>query len=175
MPVDKLILYYVVHSNCWEKLMNSKYAAIPLIGLAWPFLGLGFMSLHFGYLPSGIALFAQAIGLFLAGAISGCLLILMYLGIDARFSRGVLSVGYALFMPVGILAALLAPGPIESTTEVSLSALFISGPMATIVYGNLAIALGLTLTGLLAVIARALAVRVEGEPQLSVTPVRTQE
>lgn len=155
--------------------MNSKKVAIPLIGLAWPLLGLGFMSIHFGYLPSGSALFAQALGLFLAGAISGCLLVGMYLGIDSRFSRGVLSVGYVLFTPVGIMAALLTPGFLEVGTEVTFSKLFISGPLTTIVYGNLAIALGLTLVGVLAVAARSVAVRVEGEPQLSATPVRTQE
>jgi hypothetical protein len=175
MLVDILCLSNFIFRYFREFLMNSKKAAIPLIGLAWPLLGLGFMSIHFGYLPSGTALFAQALGLFLAGAISGCLLVGMFLGIDSRFSRGVLSAGYVLFSPVGILAALLAPGSLEVAAEVSFGELFISGPLATIVYGNLAIALGLTLVGVLAVTARAVAVRVEGEPQLSATPIRTQE
>jgi len=55
---------------------NHKVAII-LLGFAWPAAGLGFLALQFGYLPSGLNLIAQAVGLFFSGVLSGFL----YLGV----------------------------------------------------------------------------------------------
>jgi hypothetical protein len=143
----------------WEGMMNARKFFILLIGLAWPFLGLGLMALHFGYLPSGSTLVAESIGLFLAGVLSGCLFMAAYSGLDSPLGRGMIHLGYFLFAPLGLMAALVAPSPIESATGISMFTILVATPMAIILYGNLIVAAGLGITGGLALSAKVLASR----------------
>ncbi|HEY44706.1 MAG TPA: hypothetical protein G4O11_12055 [Anaerolineae bacterium] len=139
--------------------MNVRKLFILLIGLTWPFLGLGLMALHFGYLPSGATLVAEVIGLFLAGILSGCLFIAAYSGLNSPLGRGMIHVGYLLFAPLGLMAALVAPSPLEAATGISMFTIIIATPMAIILYGNLVVAAGLGITGGLALSAKVLASR----------------
>lgn len=139
--------------------MNTRTLFILLIGLAWPFLGLGLMALHFGYLPSGSTLLAEVLGLFLAGILSGCLFMAAYSGLNSTLGRGMVHLGYLLFAPLGLMAALAAPSPIESATSISMFTILVATPMAIILYGNLIVAAGLGITGGLALSAKVLASR----------------
>lgn len=137
--------------------MKARKMFILLIGLAWPFLGLGLMALHFGYLPSGATLVAEAIGLFLAGILSGCLFMAARTGLNSSLGRGMIHLGYLLFAPLGLMAALVAPSPLEAATGISMLTLVVSVPMAIVLYGNLVVAAGLGITGGLAISAKAIA------------------
>ncbi len=137
--------------------MKARKMFILLIGLAWPFLGLGLMALHFGYLPSGATLVAEAIGLFLAGILSGCLFMAARTGLNSSLGRDMIHLGYLLFAPLGLMAALVAPSPLEAATGISMLTLVVSVPMAIVLYGNLVVAAGLGITGGLAISAKAIA------------------
>lgn len=147
------------NSARWEGMMNARKLFVLLIGLAWPFLGFGLLALHFGYLPSGSTLVAEAIGLFLAGILSGCLFMAAYSGLNSTLGRGMVHLGYLLFAPLGLMAALVAPNPIESATGISMFTILIATPMAIIFYGNLIVAAGLGITGGLALSAKVIASR----------------
>jgi hypothetical protein len=140
-------------------MMKVRKLFILLIGLTWPFLGLGLLALHFGYLPSGVTLASEVIGLFLAGILSGCLFMAAYTGLNSPLGRGMVHVGYLLFAPLGLMAALVAPSPIETATGISMFTIIIATPMAIILYGNLVVAAGLGITGGLALSAKVLASR----------------
>lgn len=140
---------------------NSKLGII-LLGLAWPAIGLGFLALHFNYLPSGLDLVSHAVGLFLAGILSGYLYMAVRRVFASVLSHSLLNIGYLLFAPVGLMAALLAPGMMEVTGTPSSFVLIT--PVMIILYSNTAIAAGLGLTGSLAIVARIIAERFE--PQL---------
>jgi branched-subunit amino acid transport protein len=131
--------------------------SLVLIGLAWPAVGLGFMALHFGYLPSGLSLIAEAFGLFIAGALSG----LLYFGIRKVFktnlSVGLVNVGYLLFAPISIMTALIAPGLGEEMGS-PLTFVLIS-PIMIILYSMAAMAAGLGMTSSLAIAAQILSSR----------------
>ena len=139
--------------------MNARKMFILLIGLAWPFLGLGLMALHFGYLPSGVTLVAEAIGLFLAGTLSGCLFMAAHTGLNSPLGRSMIHLGYLLFAPLGLMAALVAPNSLEAATGISMFTLVVGVPIAIVLYGNLVVAAGLGITGGLAISAKALASR----------------
>jgi hypothetical protein len=152
-----------------------------LIGLAWPAVGLGFMALHFGYLPSGLNLITEALGLFIAGVLSGFL----YLGVRKVFNTklgvGLVDVGYVLFAPISIMTALIALGLGEEIGP-SLTFVLIS-PIMIILYSMAAMAAGLGMTSSLAIVAQILAhrseppakKRMEWEEQLSETASRIQK
>ena len=128
-----------------------------IIGLAWPIVGLGFMAFHFGYLPSGLSLIAEAIGLFIAGVLSG----LLYLGVRNVFKTklgvGLIDAGYVLFAPISIMTALIAPGLGEEMGS-QLTFVLIS-PIMIILYSMAAMAAGLGMTSSLAIVAQILADR----------------
>ena len=137
---------------------NHKVAII-LLGFAWPAAGLGFLALQFGYLPSGLNLIAQAVGLFFSGVLSGFL----YLGVRRVFtsvlSLSLVNIGYLLFAPIGLLASLLAPGLFEEAGAPASMALIT--PIMIVIYSNSAIAAGLGLTGTLAIVAKMIAERIQ--------------
>lgn len=135
---------------------------IILLGLAWPAIGLGFLALHFDYLPSGLSLVTHAIGLFLAGVLSGFLYLTVRRVFASLLSRSLLNIGYVLFAPVGLMAALLAPGMMEEAGSPS-SFVFVT-PLMIVIYSNTAIAAGLGLTGGLAIVANIVAERLQ--PQM---------
>jgi hypothetical protein len=135
---------------------------IVLLGLAWPAIGLGFLALHFKYLPSGFSLISHTIGLFLAGFLSGFLYLTVRRVFATVLSRSLLNLGYLLFAPVGLMAALLAPGMMEEAG--SPSTLMLMTPLMIVLYSNTAIAAGLGLTGSLAIVANIVAERFQ--PQM---------
>jgi prolyl-tRNA editing enzyme YbaK/EbsC (Cys-tRNA(Pro) deacylase) len=163
-----------------EIMTKNRRISLMLIGLVWPLVGLGFMALHFGYLPSGLSLIAEAIGLFIAGVLSGVL----YLGIrkifKTKLSVGLVDAGYVLFAPISIMTALIAPGLGEEMGS-PLTFVLIS-PVMIILYSMAAMAAGLGMTSSLAIVAQILADRsahpkqitMEAEGQLSDSAKKVQ-
>ena len=135
---------------------NQRFILI-LIGLAWPIVGLGFMALHFGYLPSGLDLIAQTFGLFISGVLSA----LLYVGVrkvfKTKLSVGLVDAGYVLFAPVSIMTALIAPGMGEDIGSPLYFVLF--SPIMIVLYSMAAMAAGLGMTSSLAIVAQILADR----------------
>ncbi len=136
---------------------KNRKISLVLIGLAWPAVGLGFMALHFGYLPSGLSLVAEGFGLFIAGVLSG----LLYFGVRSVFktnlSVGLVNVGYLLFAPISIMTALIAPGLGEEVGS-PLTFVLIS-PIMIVLYSMTAMAAGLGMTSSLAIVAQILSNR----------------
>ncbi len=135
---------------------NRRFSLV-LIGLAWPAVGLGFMALHFGYLPSGLSLITEVFGLFIAGVLSG----LLYFGVRNVFktslSVGLVNVGYLLFAPISIMTALIAPGLGE---ELGSPLMFVLvSPIMIALYAMAAMAAGLGMTSSLAIAAQILSSR----------------
>ncbi len=135
---------------------NRRFSLV-LIGLAWPAVGLGFMALHFGYLPSGLSLITEVFGLFIAGVLSG----LLYFGVRSVFktnlSVGLVNVGYLLFAPISIMTALIAPGLGE---ELGSPLMFVLvSPIMIALYAMAAMAAGLGMTSSLAIAAQILSKR----------------
>lgn len=137
---------------------NRKFSLV-LIGLAWPAVGLGFMALHFGYLPSGLSLITEVLGLFIAGVLSG----LLYFGVRSVFktnlSVALVNVGYLLFAPISIMTALIAPGLGEELGSPLMFVLI--SPIMIALYAMAAMAAGLGMTSSLAIAAQILS----GRPQ----------
>ena len=133
---------------------KNRRLSLVLIGLAWPAVGLGFMTLHFGYLPSGLSLIAEVFGLFIAGVLSG----LLYFGVRNVFktnlSVGLVNAGYLLFAPISIMTALVAPGLGEELGS-PLTFVLIS-PIMIALYSMAAMAAGLGMTSSLAIAAQIL-------------------
>ncbi|MES0338752.1 MAG: hypothetical protein ABUK16_02010 [Anaerolineales bacterium] len=136
---------------------KKRKLSLVLIGLAWPAVGMGFMALHFGYLPSGLNLIAEAFGLFIAGVLSGFL----YFGVRNIFktnlSLGLVNAGYLLFAPISIMTALIAPGLGEEIGS-PLTFVLIS-PIMIVLYSMAAMAAGLGMTSSLAIAAQILSGR----------------
>ena len=160
---------------------KNRRTILILIGLAWPIVGLGFMAYHFGYLPSGLSLIAEAVGLFIAGVLSG----LFYLGVRKVFKTklgvGLIDAGYVLFAPIAIMTALIAPGLGEELGS-PLAYVLIS-PIMIILYSMAAIAAGLGMTSSLAIAAQILTGQsnppketiIEAEGQLSEAAKKVQK
>ncbi|MCK5634604.1 MAG: hypothetical protein KAI06_05935 [Anaerolineales bacterium] len=136
---------------------KNRKLSLVLIGLSWPAVGLGFMALHFGYLPSGMSLIAQTVGLIIAGVLSG----LLYFGVRKVFktnlSVGLVNAGYLLFAPISIMTALIAPGLGEEIGS-PLTFVLIS-PIMIALYSMAAMAAGLGMTSSLAIAAQILSDR----------------
>ena len=141
---------------------KNKKLGLVLIGLAWPAAGLGFMALHFGYLPTGMSLIAETLGLFIAGVLSG----LLYYGVrnvvKTNLSVGLVNAGYLLFAPVSIMTALIATGMGEELGS-PLTFVLIS-PIMIALYSMAAMAAGLGMTSSLAIAAQILSSRSESPP-----------
>jgi hypothetical protein len=139
--------------------MSTNWKPVICFGLAWPFAGLGFSAVNLDYLPTGLSLVAEVLGLFLAGTISGALLLAVLGGVRTRVGKGLVSAGYAMFAPLALMGGLLAPSPFESGSE-SPVGLAIMAFLAIVIYASAAIGIGLAFTGGLAVAAHSLAVRI---------------
>jgi disulfide bond formation protein DsbB len=145
-----------------EMALERSKAAL-LIGLSWPCIGLGFMALHFGYIPSWPALPAYAIGLFLAGAWSGLLFAVVQASLQSEPSKRLVQLGYVLFAPLGLLLSLLVPDLLLASNSASASLPLMTVMPAVIgLLGSLAVAVGLMFTAALAVAAHGLALRIQG-------------
>ena len=134
--------------------MNKTNApALSLIGLSWAFIGLGYMSIQFHFLPDGAALVTEALGLFLAGYLSGALLLSVAENMESKFGRWLVVFGYLMFAPLGIMVGLLAPGayePVQMGTSITFAVL---APVLITISAVMAVGLGVGFTGGLAVAA----------------------
>jgi len=139
--------------------MSTNWKALLCFGLAWPCAGLGFGAVNLGFIPSGLPLAAEVAGLFLAGMISGALLLSVLGAVRTQVGKGLVAAGYAMFAPLALMGGLLAPGPFESGSE-SPVGLAIMAFLAIVVYASAAIGIGLAFTGGLAVAAHSLALRI---------------
>jgi hypothetical protein len=139
--------------------LNGNWNALLCLGLAWPVAGMGFSALTLGFIPSGLPLVAQLMGLFLAGVISGALMLAVRAVVQTQVGKGWVTAGYAMFAPIALLGGLLAPGPFEGGSG-SPVGLAIMAFLAIVVCASLAIGVGLVFTGGLAVAAHSVAVRI---------------
>lgn len=133
--------------------MDWKKNLIPmfLVGLAWPFFGLGYEAIQIGYIPTGAALFSQVSGLFLAGAASSWILLSLVDGMGEGVQRIMVLTGYLLFMPLAILGALAAAVPLEPSAGQSWNALVVVVPLLILVVALIPVTVGMNLTRYLAV------------------------
>jgi hypothetical protein len=129
---------------------------ISLIGLAWPLFGLGYQAIVIRYLPDGWGLLAEVLGLFLAGAISGALLLTALDNMAHSTGRVLVLLGYFLFAPLGMMAGLIAPAPFEPIGSESWLTFFIVAPILITLVASLSVSVGLGFTGGLAIAARRL-------------------
>jgi len=127
--------------------------ALSLIGLSWALIGMGYMSIQFHFLPEGLALVTETLGLFLAGFLSGALLLSVAENMDNRLGRWLVVFGYVLFAPLGIMVGLLAPGayePVQSGSSITFAVL---APVLITITAVMAVGIGLGFTGGLAMAA----------------------
>jgi hypothetical protein len=134
--------------------MNKSHSpALSLIGLSWVFIGMGYMSIQLHFLPDGMALVTEALGLFLAGLLSGALLLSVVENMENRLGRWLVVGGYVLFAPLGIMVGLLAPGayePVQIGTSITFAVL---APVLITITAVTAVGLGLGFTGGVAIAA----------------------
>ncbi len=140
-------------------MMRKNLLATVLFGMAWALVGVGFQALHFRYLPYGVELLGQALGLFLAGVASSLLLLIFLGGMRNPLGRQMVVAGYVLFSPLGLLLALLASSSLEGPDMPGM-AFALEAPLLIAVAATIAVAVGLGLTGGLAVFAHSVAARV---------------
>lgn len=152
---------------------KNQRLAIIIMGVAWPLVGLGFMALNFGYLPSGLSLFAQVFGFFLAGTLSGALYLTVRRVFESSIGAGLINVGYILFAPIAIMTALVAPGLVEEAG--SPAAFILVTPIMITIYANAAMAAGLGMTGSLAIAARILVDRSQPASEQATEVVNYQD
>jgi len=139
--------------------MTNNWTALLCLGLAWPVTGLGFSALALEFIPTGLPLVVLLLGLFLAGVISGALLLAVRGAVCTQVGKGWVSAGYAMFAPVALMGGLLAPSPFESGTG-SPVGLAIMAFLAIVIFASAAIGAGLAFTGGLAMAAHSVAVRI---------------
>jgi hypothetical protein len=137
--------------------MNKSNApALTLIGLSWAFIGMGYMSIQFHFLPEGMALVTETLGLFLAGFLSGALMLSVAENMESRIGRWLVVVGYLMFAPLGIMVGLLAPGAYEPVQIGSSITFAVLAPVLITISAVMAVGLGIGFTGGLAVAAHRL-------------------
>jgi hypothetical protein len=127
--------------------------ALSLIGLSWALIGMGYMSIQFHFLPEGLALVTETLGLFLAGFLSGALLLSVAENMDNRLGRWLVVFGYVLFAPLGIMVGLLAPGAYEPVQIGSSITFAVLAPVLITITAVMAVGIGLGFTGGLAMAA----------------------
>lgn len=127
---------------------------VTLIGLAWALFGLGYQSLVIGYVPTGLAVAAELVGLFLAGAITGALLISVLDSMDNSIGRILIMMGYLMFAPLGMMVGLVAPGSFEPLSGGSWLTFTLLAPILMVLAACAAVGVGMGLTGGLAFAAR---------------------
>jgi hypothetical protein len=120
--------------------MRKNTTPIALIGLAWPLFGLGY----------------QALVIFLAGSVTGALLLVVVEEMKTKMGRMLVTLGYLMFAPVGMMAGLIAPSPFEPIGSESWLTFSLVAPVLIILIASLAVAIGLGFTGGLAIAAQRL-------------------
>lgn len=138
---------------------KDNYPALLLIGLAWPCFGLGYLGLEFHYVPEGLPLATQAVGLFMAGFLSGLVLLSAMDNMKDRLSRAMVVIGYLLFAPLGLMAGLIAPGAYEPVNMAGSFTFALIAPMMIMIIALVSVGLGIGFTGGLAAVAHRLVAR----------------
>lgn len=123
--------------------MSMNMSIILLFGLAWPFLGLGFMAIYFQYIPQGLSLISQVLGLFLGGSLSGVVVLVLQSGRFTPIWKWWVQLNYLLIGPIGLLVALLLPAPLGLEGATPTFSSMMMGPLAMALLPNAVIALGL--------------------------------
>jgi hypothetical protein len=129
---------------------------IGLIGLAWPLFGLGYQAIVINYLPTGLMLLVEIVGMFLAGAISGTILLAALGSMSASTGRILVMLGYLMFAPIGMMAGLITPAPFEPIGGGSWLTFILLVPILMSLVGTLIAGLGMGFTGGLAIAASRL-------------------
>lgn len=129
---------------------------ITFIGLAWTMFGMGYQAIVIHYLPVGLAFLAESIGLFLAGAATGALLITALDSMENSIGRILVATGYIMFAPVGMMAGLVAPGQFEPMGGGSWLLFSLVTPIVITLVASLSVGIGLGFTGGLALAAQRL-------------------
>jgi hypothetical protein len=137
-------------------LKTKNLMPIALIGLAWPLFGLGYQAIVIHYLPHGWGLLAEILGLFLAGAITGALLLTALDSMSHSTGRILVMIGYFLFAPLGMMAGLIAPASFEPIGSESWLTFVLVAPVLITLVASLSVSVGLGFTGGLAIAARRL-------------------
>lgn len=133
-----------------------------LIGLTWPFIGIGFMAINFEYLPTGVELLSQAFGLFMAGALSGSLLLILQAAKETPYWKKWVQLSYLLFAPLCMMAALALFNPLG--LEGSGTGLLVA-PFALALVTNGALAVGMGTLAAIGVAIHRLALRIQPPAQ----------
>ncbi len=138
--------------------MIDKKNALPiaLIGAAWPLFGLGYQAIVINYLPTGLMLVVEILGMFLAGALSGTLLVLALDSMEESTGRILVMMGYLMFAPLGMMAGLIAPAPFEPIGGGSWLTFTLVAPLLMTLIGSMIAVLGMGFTGGLALAASRL-------------------
>lgn len=142
--------------------MVDKKNALPiaLIGAAWPLFGLGYQAIVINYLPSGLMLVVEVFGMFMAGAISGALLLAGLESMAESTGRILVMMGYLMFAPLGMMAGLIAPTPLEPIGGGSWLLFIVVAPLLMSLIGSMIPALGMGFTGGLALAASRLNLKI---------------
>jgi hypothetical protein len=136
-----------------HRMKKSRTVALTLVGISWAFIGMGYMSIQFHYLPEGAALVTETLGLFIAGFLSGAILLSVVENMQNRLGRWLVVFGYLLFAPLGIMAGLLAPGAYEPVEVGSSITFAVLAPVLITITAVMAVGLGIGFTGGVAVAA----------------------
>lgn len=133
--------------------VNWKKNILPIvfIGLAWPLFGLGYQAIQIRYIPTGVSLVSQVVGLFLAGVVSGGLLLAVVDGMEEGIPRMMVLTGYLLFAPLGMLAAMAVSIPFEPTIGEPWTAAALIIPFVAVLTAAIPVAVGMNLTRFLAI------------------------
>lgn len=135
--------------------MNNKdVLTVTLIGVSWALIGLGYQALVIQHIPEGGPLVVAGLGLFLAGVVTGGLFLRTLEAVDNSLSRILITIGYLLFSPLGMMIGLVVSGSMEPIGGGSLVAFFFVAPLLMMLTATLAVMVGLGFTGGLAVAAR---------------------
>lgn len=140
-----------------------------LIGLMWPFIGIGFMAINFEYMPTGAELISQSFGLFLAGALSGSLLLVLGAAKQTPYWKRWIQLSYLLFAPLCMMAALALFNPLG--LESSGVGLLVA-PFALALVTNGALAAGMGTLAAIGVGIHRLALRIQPAAQPQTEEVR---
>ncbi len=146
--------------------MRSKLLSLTMIGSAWPFLGLGYLVIHFKYFPTGLELVGQALGLFLAGLASGALFFMFRRGMQTPAGKLMIILGYILVAPLGVMLGLLAPSTLIGPEAPSVSIQILAAPLLTAFYASLVMAVGLGVMGGLGLMMKGMAEWRAPQPEL---------
>ena len=145
-----------------DRVMNSKDTlTVSLIGTSWVLIGLGYQALVIQYIPEGASLVVEGLGLFLAGVVTAALFLRSLEALDNSLSRILITIGYLLFSPLGMMVGLIVSGSMEPMAGGSSLPFVFGAPLLMMLTATLAVVVGLGFTGGLAVAAR----RVNASPE----------